>query len=670
MRLNNKGMSIIEIVITFSLIMFMVIGLFTIVLNYQSKAADTIKKSDLIAFKTSLTKDIQDDISKYGVKEMNEAGECVNLLNNSLSQCINIVFKNDQQKAFGISLIDSNNPDSIKNKFLYYDGIKYKLKDTLPDNIPEGRDILDFQSLSISDGPILSVDSYSLDDDTIVKLYSIDVYISYLDFKDDYGIHITAADKDISTIIDKGTQEDEEKIVIPVLPTIKTHPLVDIIKVKNDIKEITANQAMFPIEKYDEDGYKENPAGLYKLVTEDGDELSPVTYFFRGNVDNYVSFAGFTWRIIRINEDGTIRLILEDGINNSLYAFTEISEDAKFTCTTANGTTHCEQNEGKIQCDIENNSINCYKVPGPMYCGVNIEGTTICSSEPLIENEICEINNEGTEECNTYMDFASKELYCIITESKDKCYSSSDVFTCSIAYNNQTKITSCNTSSSEQIIECETTDEETNCNITANIPIECQQETYGSATCNTETETIICEDKICYIRSENYYSNSTAKNVIEEWYRSNIGNNRDYTNKIANGNYFCQSPRYINYTYQYQYIPDFTCNNDYTIKYFIGLITADEVIFAGNGNKLANSTYFSSLGYTPNNNYYLYNGEEKNFWTITPTDDNNIYGTNTLNIINSSSATEEKLLRPVIILRADVKYAGGNGTKDNPYKLK
>ena len=34
-------------------------------------------------------------------------------------------------------------------------------------------------------------------------------------------------------------------------------------------------------------------------------------YYFRGNVENnYVSFAGLTWRIIRINADGTVRLIL------------------------------------------------------------------------------------------------------------------------------------------------------------------------------------------------------------------------------------------------------------------------------------------------------------------------------------------------------------------------
>ena len=42
------------------------------------------------------------------------------------------------------------------------------------------------------------------------------------------------------------------------------------------------------------------------------------TYYFRGNVENnYVSFASQTWRIVRINEDGTVRIVMQDGINNN-----------------------------------------------------------------------------------------------------------------------------------------------------------------------------------------------------------------------------------------------------------------------------------------------------------------------------------------------------------------
>lgn len=57
--------------------------------------------------------------------------------------------------------------------------------------------------------------------------------------------------------------------------------------------------------------------GLY--VSYDTNSGNP-TYYFRGNVNNnYVSFAGLIWRIVRINEDGTIRIILDDAIDENLY---------------------------------------------------------------------------------------------------------------------------------------------------------------------------------------------------------------------------------------------------------------------------------------------------------------------------------------------------------------
>ena len=51
----------------------------------------------------------------------------------------------------------------------------------------------------------------------------------------------------------------------------------------------------------------ESDAGLYKMQDDLGD-----SYYFRGNVrNNYVMFAGFVWRIVRINGDGTIRLVYD-----------------------------------------------------------------------------------------------------------------------------------------------------------------------------------------------------------------------------------------------------------------------------------------------------------------------------------------------------------------------
>ena len=56
-------------------------------------------------------------------------------------------------------------------------------------------------------------------------------------------------------------------------------------------------------------------SGLYKST--DTNTGKP-TYYFRGNVtNNYVKFAGQTWRIVRVNEDGTIRIVMQDGINSN-----------------------------------------------------------------------------------------------------------------------------------------------------------------------------------------------------------------------------------------------------------------------------------------------------------------------------------------------------------------
>ena len=70
------------------------------------------------------------------------------------------------------------------------------------------------------------------------------------------------------------------------------------------------------------------------------------TYYFRGNVtNNYVKFAGQTWRIVRVNEDGTIRIVMQDGINNNKYYKFQIdSYDYKYMYYT-NGEAKSILNE-------------------------------------------------------------------------------------------------------------------------------------------------------------------------------------------------------------------------------------------------------------------------------------------------------------------------------------
>lgn len=67
----------------------------------------------------------------------------------------------------------------------------------------------------------------------------------------------------------------------------------------------------------DEEDFSEadtGKGGIYSTVGAGGES----TYFYRGAVsDNYFSFAGYTWRILRLDENANIRLILNDVLKDS-----------------------------------------------------------------------------------------------------------------------------------------------------------------------------------------------------------------------------------------------------------------------------------------------------------------------------------------------------------------
>ena len=61
----------------------------------------------------------------------------------------------------------------------------------------------------------------------------------------------------------------------------------------------------------DNDSCESHEKGIFETTDTDGNP----TYYYRGSVENnYVKFAGFYWRIIRINSNGSIRMIY-DGTN-------------------------------------------------------------------------------------------------------------------------------------------------------------------------------------------------------------------------------------------------------------------------------------------------------------------------------------------------------------------
>ena len=112
-------------------------------------------------------------------------------------------------------------------------------------------------------------------------------------------------------------------------------------------------------------------------------------------------------------------------------------------------------------------------------------------------------------------------------------------------------------------------------------------------------------------------------------------------------------------------------NSSAKLTYPIGLMTADEVSFAG-------GTYGSNAP-----TYYYYNGSkgssagEKSWWTMSPYDLYSsgsrmfivVLSNNSVSLTKTFSSESSYGVRPVTSLKSCVKWASGDGTATNPYTI-
>ena len=170
-----------------------------------------------------------------------------------------------------------------------------------------------------------------------------------------------------------------------------------------------------------------------------------------------------------------------------------------------------------------------------------------------------------------------------------------------------------------------------------------------------------------------YYTNSQVKSTLESWYQTNIGSKTNLASKVANGAYYCEQAK-AKYSDSYtsgsatmttynKYTPDFKCssdgNNKGVVNASVGLLTYDEVVYAG------------GYPYSNNNSYYLYNNTY--FWTMSPAgfsgSSSYVWRVNTAGYIDRSNVSNTaRAVRPVIILNADT-LATGSGTSSDPFVI-
>ena len=169
-----------------------------------------------------------------------------------------------------------------------------------------------------------------------------------------------------------------------------------------------------------------------------------------------------------------------------------------------------------------------------------------------------------------------------------------------------------------------------------------------------------------------YYTNSQVKSTLESWYQTNIGSKTNLTSKVASGAYYCEHAKAkygdsatsgsATMTTYSKYTPDFKCssdgNNKGVVNASVGLLSYDEVVYAGG--------YYGQN----NNNYYLYNNT--NFWTMSPAgfaygSYSRVWSVNTSGLIDYYSVDVTFAVRPVLNLTANTQISDGNGTKENPF---
>ena len=155
----------------------------------------------------------------------------------------------------------------------------------------------------------------------------------------------------------------------------------------------------------------DNTTGIYKAQ----DNLG-TSYYFRGNVNNnYVKFAGYYWRIIRINGDGSIRMIYD---GQEAYA-NNASNKVNYISYTEDGTT---KTTSKYNINSDDNAYvgYMYGTAGSTTYEATHSNTNDSTIKTVLDNwYVTNIKNAG------YGDYVADAIYC----NDRKIATNSDLYT-------------------------------------------------------------------------------------------------------------------------------------------------------------------------------------------------------------------------------------------------
>jgi len=178
MKLNKKGFTVVELVLSFSLVMILAVSMFAVINNYRIKQKKESVKRELVTYINKITKDIYDDIYTYKVKEMSYCGVLGAISNN----CVQITFMDDSVKKLKIEKEKvteyiGSTPISVDSFSIIYDGVRYR------NPSPKFASIINDYLLTYVDTSDISYNS---------TIYRIKIRIGHQDLEEEQKIDIVA----------------------------------------------------------------------------------------------------------------------------------------------------------------------------------------------------------------------------------------------------------------------------------------------------------------------------------------------------------------------------------------------------------------------------------------------------------------------------------------------
>ena len=184
--INKKGFTVIELILSFSFVMIISLGMFSILTSYRESQLMISLDSDMKSFQNNITTVIQNDITD---DVLEKAEYCSGPMGNN-PDCVVLYFKNGAAKKLEIKTAQYTDEDGndFEGKYISYDGIIYE---------PKEQQFVNFKPDFILEWTPI---------DTNLTIYKFNIPVFHEDLDGNYGLKITATGinrKEESQTLDK-----------------------------------------------------------------------------------------------------------------------------------------------------------------------------------------------------------------------------------------------------------------------------------------------------------------------------------------------------------------------------------------------------------------------------------------------------------------------------------